>query len=44
MLGKVKWFNNEKGYGFIIGENNQDVMVHYSCIDKVVIKPYMRTN
>ena len=34
MLGKVKWFNNEKGYGFIIGENNQDVMVHYSCIEQ----------
>lgn len=34
MLGKVKWFNNEKRYGFIIGENNQDVMVHYSCIEQ----------
>ena len=31
MIGKVKWFNNEKGYGFIDYENN-DVIVHYSSI------------
>lgn len=32
MKGTVKWFNNQKGYGFITGENRQDVFVHYSSI------------
>lgn len=31
-LGKIKWFNNEKGYGFIEGENDEDIFVHYSAI------------
>ena len=30
--GKVKWFNAEKGYGFITGEDGKDVFVHYSSI------------
>ena len=30
--GKVKWFNNEKGYGFIESENLSDIFVHYSSI------------
>ena len=32
LVGKVQWFNNEKGYGFIIKENYDDIFVHYSQI------------
>jgi|SRR5579859_1625324 len=30
--GKVKWFNNEKGYGFITAQNGKDVFLHYSVV------------
>ncbi|MEA1992224.1 MAG: cold-shock protein [Thermodesulfobacteriota bacterium] len=32
MEGRVKWFNDKKGYGFIETDNEGDVFVHYSAI------------
>lgn len=31
-IGTVKWFDNAKGYGFIVGPSGEDVFVHYRVI------------
>ncbi|MBQ9871545.1 MAG: cold-shock protein [Eubacterium sp.] len=31
--GTVKWFNNQKGFGFITGEDGKDVFVHFSGLN-----------
>lgn len=33
MQGRVKWFNAEKGFGFIESDEGMDIFVHYSAID-----------
>lgn len=32
MQGRVKWFDNRRGYGFITGEDGCDVYVHYTAL------------
>jgi CspA family cold shock protein len=34
MKGTVKWFNAQKGFGFIIGEDGNDIFVHYSGLNQ----------
>lgn len=38
MQGKVKWFNAEKGFGFISQEDGSDIFVHYSQIQQAGYK------
>lgn len=41
MQGTVKWFNKDKGYGFVTSENGDDIFVHFSNIVKDGFKTLM---
>ncbi len=36
--GRVKWFNDQKGYGFIAADNGKELFVHHSAIEGVGFK------
>ena len=42
MKGTVKWFNNQKGYGFISDEQGNDVFVHYSGLSNGRLQIFRR--
>ena len=42
--GIIKWFNNEKGYGFITGSVDEDIFVHYTAIKQDGYKTLSQIN
>lgn len=36
MEGKIKWFKNDKGYGFITGDDGKDYFMHYTALEGIV--------